>query len=67
MPNTLEKTRKHISKKRNGDMGALHVKSRNSMRLNKAVIRDQRLEKLASSRSKREQPIGKQAQQLRML
>lgn len=58
MPSTLDKTRKHIAKKRNGDVSALHVKSRNSMRLNKACKRDERLEKLASSRSKREQPIG---------
>lgn len=57
MPSTLDKTRKHISKKRNGVINALHVKSRDSMRLHKAGIRDQRLEKLASARSKREQPI----------
>ncbi|RFU78280.1 hypothetical protein TARUN_3958 [Trichoderma arundinaceum] len=41
MPSTLQKTRKHISKKRNGEAG----------------VRDQRLEKLAAARSKREQPI----------
>ncbi|KAL7797249.1 translation machinery-associated protein 16 [Trichoderma ceciliae] len=57
MPNTLQKTRKHISKKRNGEVNALHEKSRDSMRLRKAGVRDQRLEKLASARGKREQPI----------
>lgn len=61
MPNTLEKVRKQISKKRNGDINALHEKSRNSMRLRKAGVRDQRLEKLAVARGKREQPIGKQS------
>lgn len=58
MPNTLQKVRKQISKKRGGDINALHEKSRNSMRLHKAGVRDQRLEKLAAARSKREQPIG---------
>lgn len=58
MPSTLQKVRKQISKKRNGDVNALHEKSRNSMRLHKAGVRDQRLEKLAAARSKREQPIG---------
>ncbi|KAK5995619.1 Translation machinery-associated protein 16 [Cladobotryum mycophilum] len=58
MPTTLQKTRKQIAKKRGGDVNALHEKSRNAMRLHKAGIRDQRLEKLASARGKREQPIA---------
>jgi len=57
MPTTLDKTRKHISKKRNGVPTALHEKSRDSLRLRKASVRDQRLAKLAQSRSKKEQPI----------
>ncbi|KKP00574.1 hypothetical protein THAR02_07330 [Trichoderma harzianum] len=57
MPSTLQKIRKHISKKRNGEVNALHEKSRDSLRLHKAGVRDQRLEKLAAARSKREQPI----------
>ena len=59
MPTTLDKTRKHISKKRNGVINSLHEKSRDSMRLRKASIRDQRLEKLAYARNKKEQPICK--------
>lgn len=58
MPGSLHKTRKQIAKKRNGEVNALHVKSRDSMRLHKATIRDQRIEKLASARGKKEQPIG---------
>jgi translation machinery-associated protein 16 len=58
MPTTLQKTRKHIAKKRNGVPNALHEKSRDSLRLHKAGVRDQRLEKLAAARSKKEQPIG---------
>lgn len=58
MPSSLQKTRKHIAKKRNGEVNSLHEKSRDSMRLHKAGVRDQRLEKLAAARSKREQPIG---------
>ncbi|KAL6870517.1 translation machinery-associated protein 16 [Trichoderma novae-zelandiae] len=57
MPTTLQKTRKQISKKRNGEVNALHEKSRDSLRLHKAGVRDQRLEKLAAARGKREQPI----------
>ncbi|KAL7810047.1 translation machinery-associated protein 16 [Trichoderma aethiopicum] len=57
MPSTLHKTRKQISKKRNGEVNALHEKSRDSFRLRKAGVRDQRLEKLAAARNKREQPI----------
>ena len=58
MPTTLHKTRKQISKKRNGVVNALHEKSRDSMRLHKAGVRDQRIEKLAAARSKKEQPLG---------
>ncbi|WYZ34209.1 hypothetical protein EsH8_I_000485 [Colletotrichum jinshuiense] len=57
MPSTLQKARKHIAKKRNGHDLALHEFSRDSKRLHKASIRDQKLEKLASSRNKKEQPM----------
>ncbi|KAL4725967.1 translation machinery-associated protein 16 [Fusarium chlamydosporum] len=57
MPTTLHKTRKQISKKRNGVVNALHEKSRDSMRLHRAGVRDQRIEKLAAARSKKEQPL----------
>ncbi|KAM5351763.1 hypothetical protein ACJ41O_004486 [Fusarium nematophilum] len=57
MPSTLNKTRKQISKKRNGVVNALHEKSRDSLRLHKAGVRDQRIEKLAAARSKKEQPL----------
>lgn len=59
MPNTLSKTRKQISKKRGGVVNALHEKSRDSLRLHKAGVRDQRIEKLAAARNKKEQPLGK--------
>ncbi|KAF5001913.1 hypothetical protein FDECE_10817 [Fusarium decemcellulare] len=57
MPSTLSKTRKQISKKRNGVVNSLHEKSRDSLRLHKAGVRDQRIEKLAAARSKKEQPL----------
>lgn len=57
MVSTLDKTRKQISKKRNGVINSLHEKSRDSLRLHKASVRDQRLDKLAIARSKKEQPI----------
>jgi translation machinery-associated protein 16 len=58
MPTTLEKTRKQIAKKRGGDV-VLHKKSRNSLRLHKAHVRDLKLGKLAAARNKKEQVIGK--------
>ncbi|RDA89780.1 hypothetical protein CP533_4687 [Ophiocordyceps camponoti-saundersi (nom. inval.)] len=57
MPSSLQKTRKQIAKKRNGDVTTLHEKSRDSLRLHKAGVRDRRLEKLAAVRNKKEQPI----------
>ncbi|ROT35762.1 hypothetical protein SODALDRAFT_50652 [Sodiomyces alkalinus F11] len=61
MARTLEKTRKKIAKKRNGAVEALHEFSRDSKRLRRATVRDQKLEKLASSRSKKEQPLLERA------
>ncbi|KJZ77156.1 hypothetical protein HIM_03477 [Hirsutella minnesotensis 3608] len=58
MAGSLNKTRKQIAKKRGGEVNALHEKSRDSLRLHKAGVRDQRLEKLAAARSKKEQPIA---------
>ncbi|KAJ3481658.1 hypothetical protein NLG97_g7767 [Lecanicillium saksenae] len=57
MPTSLHKTRKAISKKRGGEVNALHAKSRDSKRLRMAHARDIRLDKLASARSKKEEPI----------
>lgn len=57
MPSTFEKTRKQIQKKRHGTIDALHQLSRDSRRLHKASVRDQRLNKLATAREKREQPM----------
>lgn len=58
MPTSLHKTRKIISKKRGGEVNSLHAKSRDSKRLRMAHARDIRLDKLASARSKKEEPIG---------
>ncbi|KAM7207982.1 Translation machinery-associated protein 16 [Naviculisporaceae sp. PSN 640] len=57
MAKTLEKTRKQIQKKRNGPITALHQNSRDSKRLHKAQIRDNRLEKIADARRKKDQPL----------
>ncbi|KXX74614.1 Translation machinery-associated protein 16 [Madurella mycetomatis] len=53
MAKTLEKTRKQIAKKRNGTVEALHQKSRDSKRLHRAQVRDDRLEKIAEARRKK--------------
>ncbi|KHE80967.1 hypothetical protein GE21DRAFT_10132 [Neurospora crassa] len=57
MPKTLEKARKAIAKKRGGAIEALHAKSRDSRRLHKAQVRDDRLEKMSEARRKRDQPL----------
>ncbi|AEO68072.1 uncharacterized protein THITE_2117414 [Thermothielavioides terrestris NRRL 8126] len=57
MAKTLEKTRKQIAKKRNGAIEALHEKSRDSKRLHRAQVRDDRLEKIAEARRKKDQPL----------
>lgn len=57
MPKTLEKTRKRIAKKRNGTIDALHIYSRDSKKLHKAQVRDERLEKLIATRKKHDQPL----------
>ncbi|KAK0721430.1 translation machinery-associated protein 16 [Apiosordaria backusii] len=57
MAKTFEKERKRIAKKRNGTIDALHANSRNAKRLHKAVIRDDRLGKLAAARKKQDKPL----------
>ncbi|KAK3346700.1 translation machinery-associated protein 16 [Lasiosphaeria hispida] len=58
MAKTLEKARKQISKKKNGaSIDALHQYSRDSKRLHRAQIRDERLDKIASSRRKQDRPL----------
>ncbi|KAL5606806.1 hypothetical protein BROUX41_003184 [Berkeleyomyces rouxiae] len=59
MPSSFQKVKKQITKKRqgSGSADALHEFSRDSKRLRKASIRDNRMAQLAASRSKREQPL----------
>ncbi|KAL1836350.1 hypothetical protein VTJ49DRAFT_5260 [Mycothermus thermophilus] len=56
MARTFEKTRKQIAKKK-GSIQALHGKSRDSRRLHRAQVRDERLEKLAQARRKQDKPL----------
>jgi translation machinery-associated protein 16 len=58
MPKSLEKTRKKIAKKK-GNITALHENSRDSQRLRRAQMRDDKLEKVASARRKNDQPLSK--------
>ncbi|KAI1325553.1 translation machinery-associated protein 16 [Xylariaceae sp. FL0255] len=55
MPKTLERTRKAIAKKK-GTVEALHQYSRDSKRLHRAQVRDEKLEKIAAARQKKDQP-----------
>ncbi|KAI1344408.1 translation machinery-associated protein 16 [Xylariaceae sp. FL0016] len=60
MPKTLERTRKAIAKKK-GTVESLHQYSRDSKRLHRAAVRDEKLEKIASSRKKHDQPYIERA------
>jgi translation machinery-associated protein 16 len=62
MAKTLEKARKHIAKKK-GQGTVLHENSRDSQRLRRAVMRDDKLTKIAASRRKNDQPLGMMTQQ----
>ncbi|KAI8626155.1 translation machinery-associated protein 16 [Xylariaceae sp. FL1651] len=55
MPKTLERTRKAIAKKK-GTVDSLHQYSRDSKRLHRAQVRDEKLEKIAAARRKKDQP-----------
>jgi len=57
MPKSLEKTRKKIAKKK-GNITALHENSRDSQRLRRAEMRDDKLMKVASGRRKNDRPLG---------
>ena len=56
MPKSLEKTRKRISKKK-GDITVLHENSRDSQRLRRAQMRDDKLVRVAAARRKTDQPL----------
>ncbi|KAI1364045.1 translation machinery-associated protein 16 [Xylaria arbuscula] len=55
MPKTLERTRKAIAKKK-GAVESLHQYSRDSKRLHRAQVRDEKLEKIAAARRKKDKP-----------
>ncbi|KAI0381354.1 translation machinery-associated protein 16 [Hypomontagnella monticulosa] len=55
MPKTFERTRKAIAKKK-GAVDSLHQFSRDSKRLHRAQVRDEKLEKIAASRRKTDKP-----------
>jgi hypothetical protein len=61
MAKTVEKTRKEIAKKKGGTVNALHERSRDSRRLHRAQVRDERLNKILDSRKRREQPMCKRS------
>ncbi|KAI0862071.1 translation machinery-associated protein 16 [Xylaria cubensis] len=58
MPKTVERTRKAIAKKK-GPIDSLHQYSRDSKRLHRAQVRDEKLEKIAAARRKKDQPYIK--------
>ncbi|KAI1762294.1 translation machinery-associated protein 16 [Hypoxylon sp. FL1150] len=60
MPKTLERTRKAIAKKK-GPIESLHQYSRDSKRLHRAQVRDEKLEKIAASRKKNDKPYLERA------
>lgn len=57
MPKTLERARKAITKKK-GAITALHEFSRDSKRLHRASMRDEKLEKISAARRKKDKPYS---------
>ncbi|KAI1260274.1 translation machinery-associated protein 16 [Xylariaceae sp. FL1019] len=55
MPKTLERTRKAIAKKK-GTVEALHQYSRDSKRMHRAQVRDEKLVRITAARKKQDQP-----------
>ncbi|KAI0886521.1 translation machinery-associated protein 16 [Annulohypoxylon maeteangense] len=60
MPKSFERTRKAIAKKK-GPIESLHQYSRDSKRLHRAQVRDEKLEKIAASRKKTDRPYLERA------
>ncbi|KAI1385730.1 uncharacterized protein F4822DRAFT_352391 [Hypoxylon trugodes] len=60
MPKSFERTRKAIAKKK-GPIDSLHQYSRDSKRLHRAQVRDEKLEKIAASRKKNDKPYLERA------
>ncbi|KAI1413481.1 translation machinery-associated protein 16 [Hypoxylon sp. FL1857] len=60
MPKSFDKTRKAIAKKK-GAIDSLHQYSRDSKRLHRAQVRDEKLEKIAASRKKNDRPYIERA------
>ncbi|RQM08337.1 hypothetical protein DH86_00003834, partial [Scytalidium sp. 3C] len=60
MKTSVDKVRKKISKKK-GNVTALHENSRDSQRLRRAAMRDEKLAKVASARRKTDQPLIERA------
>ncbi|KAI3325409.1 translation machinery-associated protein 16 [Xylariaceae sp. AK1471] len=60
MPKTLERARKAITKKK-GTIDSLHQYSRDSKRLHRASVRDEKLEKIAAARRKKDKPYIERA------
>jgi translation machinery-associated protein 16 len=58
MPKSLPKTRKQITKKKGASaLDSLHANSRDSQRLRRAAMRDDKLAKLATAKRKADQPV----------
>ena len=56
MGGSLRRTTQQIAKKRRGRIDALHEKSRDLQRLQRAILRDDKMNKIAAARRKSEQP-----------
>ncbi|QSZ31483.1 hypothetical protein DSL72_001048 [Monilinia vaccinii-corymbosi] len=61
MPKSLKKVSKHISKKKGGEVTALHENSRDSRSLRRAGGRDDKLDRMAAERKRHNRPILERA------
>ncbi|EKG10768.1 hypothetical protein MPH_12151 [Macrophomina phaseolina MS6] len=67
MPKSLSKVSKQISKKRGAKASALHEYSRDSRRLQRASLRDDKLIRMASTRAKQNQPYLQRVHHFQLL
>lgn len=67
MPKSLSKVSKQISKKRGTKASALHEYSRDSRRLQRASLRDDKLIRMASTRARQNQPYLQRVHHFQLL
>ena len=66
MGGSLRRARQQIAKKRHCRVEALHEKSRDSRKIQRAILRDNKMDKIAAARRKTEQPRSMTRSQIQL-